>query len=275
MSPIAFHDRVVRALTHLIADRVLPVVVIVTLGACATPSPHALDTGIKKLEVTDVQAERDRIYTLLAYAVVLKDWQSNRTPELRGHNIGSVLVDPQGQVVFWARNCKYVTRNATQHGEVRLIRNYLHQIESSELNGHTVYTTLEPCAMCSGMMVLTEVYRTVYGQSDPEFGNTLERLSLDSTSLAHGHPRYPISVISEPSDSKFYRQLDASYQQYTRNGGTRLTHWLRSKAAHAIYQAAWNEFHSMEAQHAENRPILERARAFLLKVPAHYTPLPR
>ena len=68
----------------------------------------------------EIQAERDEIYMLTAYAVVLNDWQVSGQKK-RGHNIGSILVDPDGKIVNWARNCNAILSNGTQHGEVRLM----------------------------------------------------------------------------------------------------------------------------------------------------------
>jgi len=73
----------------------------------------------KSLSDDNKQQELDGIFSLLAMAVVHKDWQASKE---RGHNIGSVLVDPAGKPVFWARNSRYITNIGTQHGEVRLIR---------------------------------------------------------------------------------------------------------------------------------------------------------
>ena len=128
------------------------------------------------------QEERDEIYMLLAYGVVLKDWQTGG-PDQRGHNVGSVLVDGDGKIVYWARNSNHITKNGTQHGEVRLILGYLSDFQTYNLPGYTVYTTLEPCVQCSGMMKMVSMKRVVYGQSDPGFGKALERLSLDTHEL--------------------------------------------------------------------------------------------
>ncbi len=62
----------------------------------------------------------------------------------------------------------------------RLMIGYLNRVGGYSLKKHTVYTTLEPCAQCSGMMTLCSIERTVYGQTDPGFGKAMERLALDS-----------------------------------------------------------------------------------------------
>lgn len=40
----------------------------------------------------------------------------------------------------------------------------------SDLSGVTVYTTLEPCIMCIGLLMTTRVSRIVYGLNDPYGG---------------------------------------------------------------------------------------------------------
>jgi tRNA(adenine34) deaminase len=265
------------------AYRLPRILVVVLLGAtligCAQPKVQPPQPTVEALvqpareAVSAQQAERDEIYMLLAYAVVLKDWQTDATEPRRGHNIGSVLVDPQGEVVFWARNCNYITGNGTQHGEVRLIRNRLAETKKYYLKDHTVYTTLEPCAMCSGMMVLTKVMRTVYGQTDPGYGKALERLALDSRSLPDGYAPYPRAVVSEASASSFRKRLDDAYARYEAGGGRSITGWLRSSAAKAIYQDAFDRFQRYQVRYPKNQIVLDRARAYYETVPNHYVEL--
>ncbi|MFA7241332.1 MAG: nucleoside deaminase [Sulfuricellaceae bacterium] len=203
-----------------------------TVGTAYTASKPCSVPAVRPA-ITQVQQERDNIYSLLAYSVVLKDWQQDSKTQ-RGHNIGSVLVDPDGKVVFWARNSNKITGNGTQHGEVRLMVGYLNKVKSYSLKGYTIYTSLEPCAMCSGMMVLQSITRTVYGQADPGFGKALERLSLDTHALPEllpeyyqdGYCPYPRGVISDPAKTDAYQQLNAAYAQYEKAGGKSITGFL-------------------------------------------------
>jgi tRNA(Arg) A34 adenosine deaminase TadA len=122
--------------------------------------------GSADSQPSSVQLERDAIFSLAAYAVVYKDWQPAEEPNPRGHNIGCVLVDRNNNPVAWNLNSNNSTNDATQHGEVRVIQDYIKKSGNKYLEGYTIYTTLEPCVMCSGMMSLTKVTRTVYGQTD-------------------------------------------------------------------------------------------------------------
>lgn len=244
----------------------------------ATAKPRAVanaedaecHSGMPAYNPTPAQVERDEIFTLLAYAVVRKDWQTGGQEKPRGYNIGSVLVDSEDKIACWARNTVGVTYNKTQHGEVRLMTNYLQNISTTtSLPGYKLYTTLEPCAMCSGMMTLQSVHLTVYGQTDPGFGGALERLEFDSTSCG-GYAPYPRGVISVPSTSNVRKNLDDAYAEAPRG----ITRFLAGEEAKKIYDNAYDEFMNYSVSYPSNRSTLEAARAFLAAVPDSYTAIP-
>jgi len=225
------------------------------------------------------EAERDAIYTLVAYAVVYKDWQTTgwQDPDhARGYNIGGVLVDPARpageQLLCWARNSVIKTRNGTQHGEVRLITNYLDMVPATKLKGFKLYTTLEPCAMCSGMMTLQSLQTVVYGQTDPGFGGAIERLTLNSSGQPKGWCPYPRGVQSSASPLPIRQRIDSAYAQV--QGQTGIVRWLASDQARSLYAEAWAQFQGFRVQFAENRQILEQALSFLEQVSDHYAAMP-
>lgn len=218
--------------------------------------------------------ERDDIYTLLAYAVVLKNWQDNKGAESRGYNIGSVLVDEtQSEVVFWARNAVNFTKNYTQHGEVRLMTCYLAESKDKGLKNFTLYTTLEPCAMCSGMMYLTSLPRTVYGQTDLSYkdrrgyGGAIERLQLNSTLLPNGFEPYPRSHHIQSDGSNIYHRywLDSLYKAWIdlSSDNTSITTFLTTDLAKAVFEDALQLLLSCyEIKHPENAKIIKQARDY-------------
>ena len=177
------------------------------------------------------------------------------------YNIGSVLVNPSGKLVCWARNPVGVTGNNTQHGEVRLMTNYLHNtLQGTLKGGYTVYTTLEPCAMCSGMMTLNYVRETVYGQADPGFGKALERLQFNSTSI-HGYCPYPRGVTSGQEHGPIAKRLDEAYAQsmqvHTDQG---ITQFLAVPKARQIFADAEQQFQTYQVRFPSNQPVLDSAR---------------
>lgn len=216
--------------------------------------------------------ERDLIYGLLAYSVVLKDWQTDADYEdktIRGHNIGSVLVNEKDTPVFWARNSNYKTNNGSQHGEVRAIRNYLESYKERYLKGFTIYTTLEPCAMCTGMASLTQISRVVYGQKDPDYGDAAERLFKD-LSQSGGFKPYPRTFESIALDSPIKTELDSAYQSTEMKS---ITRWLRRADTKTTFSKAKQQLFSMQTAHKENSSVLSCAKDFYSAVSDDYVKL--
>ena len=259
MAVSTFYSRVIVALSLATA----------TVG-CSEPPPNPPSQPESQEAIDPVQQERDEIFALLAYAVILKDWQDESSSG-RGYNIGSVLVDSQHQVRCWARNSVNVTGNESQHGEVRLITNYLHNTEQFDLKGYRLYTTLEPCAMCGGMMTLTELPATVYGQTDPTYGKAIQRLEINSTSIG-GYPPYPRPVDSIMSTTAIREELDAAFARAP--SGTDVTVFLASEEAKQIHEDALRQFNGFQVEFPENEAVLEAAQAFLMRVPDQYTETP-
>jgi len=201
------------------------------------------------------QAERDEIFGLAVLDMVYRDWQSSA--DGRGHNIGSIAVDRDGRPVFWARNSVTVTGNATQHGEVRLIQAFLNCSGVGKyMTGYTIYTTLEPCAMCTGMVAMTQVDRVVYVQADPEFGHAL-------AGLEHVHfPRLFKQGTPEKLAQK--QQLEKGWTAYrTAHPGAAITDYLLSDDARAIYASASGRLQGFEPSHPANRDVLATTLGFL------------
>ena len=83
--------------------------------------------------------------------------------------VGAVLVR-DGVVVARAGNRTVRDQDATAHAESLVIRAASRATRSWRLEGHTLYVTLEPCAMCAGALVLARVDRVVFGAWDPKAG---------------------------------------------------------------------------------------------------------
>ncbi len=92
--------------------RSLAAALLLITASCATTHPCRTAALVGEPDVTcpsDVpvydpapdQAERDEIFTLLAYAVVRKNWQQDMDPSPRGYNIGGILVDPYNNIACW------------------------------------------------------------------------------------------------------------------------------------------------------------------------------
>ena len=83
--------------------------------------------------------------------------------------IGAVVARG-GEVLGRAGNARERDREPTAHAEVLALRLAASAAGSWHLEGCTLYVTLEPCAMCSGAVVLARIDRLVFGADDPKAG---------------------------------------------------------------------------------------------------------
>jgi len=84
--------------------------------------------------------------------------------------IGAVLVDDNGRVLASARNGVEASKDATAHAEVSVLRKGAQLLGDWRLSNCTLYTTLEPCAMCFGAVQGFRIRRLVYGARDVRLG---------------------------------------------------------------------------------------------------------
>ena len=104
--------------------------------------------------------------------------------------IGAVIVDEQGRVLAAARNGVESTNDATAHAEVLVMRKAAKLLSNWRLQNCTLYTTLEPCAMCFGAMQGFRIGRIVYGAKDHRMGALGSWTDLSSLE----HPFHAVQV---------------------------------------------------------------------------------
>ena len=83
--------------------------------------------------------------------------------------IGAIVV-LDGQVIGAAHNLRETKQNAVAHAELLAIQAACDKVGTWRLECAELYVTLEPCAMCSGAIVLSRVKKVVYGAKDPKGG---------------------------------------------------------------------------------------------------------
>ena len=127
--------------------------------------------------------------------------------------IGCVVVGADGELLARDHNRREELGDPTAHAEVLGVRKAATLIGHWRLEGATVYSTLEPCAMCAGALVVSRIARLVYGARDLKAGavDTLFEIGRD-TRLNH---RFAIEagVLAEESAARlgaFFARLRAA-----------------------------------------------------------------
>lgn len=85
-----------------------------------------------------------------------------------GIPIGSVLVH-RGKIIGQGHNCRVQTGSAIDHGEMNCLRN-AGRLPASVYRECVIYSTLSPCPMCSGAIVLYKIPRVVVGENQTFLG---------------------------------------------------------------------------------------------------------
>lgn len=83
------------------------------------------------------------------------------------HPFGAVLA-VDGDIVLEAENTVVTGRDRTGHAEINLMRLAESRLRRDEIDGATLYTSTEPCAMCAGAIYWCGVGRVVYGLAETE-----------------------------------------------------------------------------------------------------------
>jgi tRNA(Arg) A34 adenosine deaminase TadA len=92
------------------------------------------------------------------------------------HPFGALLVAPDGATVLLEQG----NVDAVNHAEAVLARQAAARWDESYLQGCTLVTTVEPCAMCAGTQYWAGIGRLVYGMSE-----------RDLLALTGAHPENP------------------------------------------------------------------------------------
>lgn len=260
---------------------------------------------VKRRVIEDELQERHRIYSLLLMSLVHHYWNGNkrknegeypwrekqrlpnglyRGGDYLGHNIGSLAVDGIGEIIDFDFNHNEILSSSVEHAESRLVRRVfsLTQIYdnwatrepndlprstgySNVLSSVTIYTSLESCSQCAGIMALGRVKEVVYLQRDPSMyliGNILYNLT-EKTDLEAPYP-----VAAEDFGFEYFERLNSSFADF--KSGVRdkpfhvlsgkedkspsVTSFLCTDNALTIYEDAASQFLSYQTKYPDYKP---------------------
>ncbi|WP_047863801.1 nucleoside deaminase [Rubrobacter aplysinae] len=142
----------------------------------------------------------------------------NRAIELARRNpdapFGCVIADVAGEVV--AEGVNDADRSPILHGETAAIIQLFDRDPGADPSNLTLYTTAEPCPMCSGAMLWSGIPRLYYGTSVV----TLKGLGLDHIDLACEEVSHRCSFASfEAEGGLLERECDALFEELAQRPG--------------------------------------------------------
>ncbi|MDQ0974252.1 tRNA(adenine34) deaminase [Neobacillus niacini] len=123
--------------------------------------------------------------------------------------IGAIVVI-DGKIISRAHNLRESKQSAVAHAEILAIEHACKLVGSWRLENASLYVTLEPCAMCSGAIILSRVKRVVYGAADPKGGCAGTFMNLLQDERFNHQSEVTSGVLEEECGqllSDFFRQL--------------------------------------------------------------------
>ena len=112
--------------------------------------------------------------------------------------VGAVLVLEDGQVLS-SHNAPISLHDASAHAEMRVIRAACAATQNYRLIGSSLYVTLEPCAMCTGVIIHARIKRVIYAATDPKTGAVQSLYQLLSDTRLNHQPQVTAGIMADES----------------------------------------------------------------------------
>ena len=141
-----------------------------------------------------------------------------------GHNIACLAVDGKGEIIDFEFNHNAFFRSSAEHAESRMVRRLFNlanvfdkwktgeplpgKSRAASLSDVTLYTSLESCAQCSGVMSLANVKQVVYLQRDYTayiIGNIMFNLAPKVT---------PLPIPASQMGLDYFDKLNQSFKDF-------------------------------------------------------------
>jgi tRNA(Arg) A34 adenosine deaminase TadA len=147
-----------------------------------------------------------------------------------GHNIACLAVDGKGEIIDFEFNHNDLFRSSAEHAESRMVRRLFSLTDifdnwktgeaipsksrAFSLTDVTLYTSLESCAQCSGVMSLGRVKQVIFLQRDFTtfvIGNIMYNLAGRD---GDGLPLAPLPIPASAIDLPYFDELNAEYTAF-------------------------------------------------------------
>jgi tRNA(adenine34) deaminase len=135
-------------------------------------------------------SERDKHYMFFAVEQAKKAGMAGEVP------IGAVIVRGD-EVIASAHNRCEATGDPTAHAEILAIQAAAKKIGKNALSDCELYVTVEPCAMCAGAIVNSNLKRAVFGAHESRTGCMGSVIDISEGYFINSVPTYGGVLESE------------------------------------------------------------------------------
>ena len=118
----------------------------------------------------------DEKYMQKAIELAKKAYNKNEVP------VGALIVR-NNKIVATAYNKKESKKNSILHAEIIAINKACKKLKTWHLDNCVLYTTLEPCMMCTGAIEQSRIKKIVYGIENFNYGYIKNLKSVETINL--------------------------------------------------------------------------------------------
>jgi tRNA(adenine34) deaminase len=152
-----------------------------------------------------------------------------------------------GEIVAEATNRVMHQHDVTRHAEIMAISEAQGALGRSDLSDCTLYSNVEPCAMCSFPIRETRIGRVVYAISSPMMGGFSKWNVLGDTELSNVMPE-AFGGVPEVSAGLLYREAAAVWR------GWNPLMWFAIRLRGCLTEAPEDEAHRTLQTRSARRP---------------------
>ena len=132
--------------------------------------------------------------------------------------VGAIVV-LGGKIIGRGRNAVIGTHDPSAHAEIVALRQAARALANYRLTGATLYSTIEPCAMCAGALVHGRIERLVYGAKDSKAGAIETHFRICTTDFLNHRVRVEGGILEDECSrvlQSFFRDRRNAHQHAER-----------------------------------------------------------
>ena len=121
--------------------------------------------------------------------------------------VGAVLTF-NNEIIAKGHNSPISSNDPSCHTEVNTIREAANILKNYRLEKTSLYVTLEPCAMCCGLLIHSRIENLIFAALDPKSGAVMSNASLLDASFINHKVNYsqgPLATQSSELLKSFFR----------------------------------------------------------------------
>ena len=115
--------------------------------------------------------------------------------------VGAIITNESNEIISANGNRMIELNDPTAHAEILTIRDACKKIKTNKLFNFSLFTTLEPCAMCAMAISLSGIENLYFAAEDTKKGCIENGLKIYSSNSCHHKPNVVMGFYKKESEN--------------------------------------------------------------------------